>query len=309
MKKLMTLIGLLSCLSAFSQQDAQYNLYQFNQMVINPGYAGARDGLAATGTVRKQWVGFDGAPQTTCFSVHSPVVKKNVGIGLTIVNDVMGPRNLFAAYGNASYILKINRKTKLGFGLNAGYNRYQFNYTKINFKDANEVPSQLLQNQTPSALDINAGMYLRSTKYFVGLSATHINNPNAYTYQAVTPGGSDYKYKLNTHFFLTAGYSFTVDKNTVFAPTILLKQVGNNFALDVNCNFFLYKKMWLGAFYRAGYGPGMLFQYYVSDYFRVAYSYDTGVSYYRRLGGSHELMLGYDLAAKKNSRLINPRFL
>ena len=308
MKKLFTLLSLMTLVNGLAQQDAQYNLYQFNQMVINPGYAGARDGLAGTISTRKQWVGFDGAPQTSCFSVHSPIVKKNVGVGLTIVNDIMGPRNVIAAYGNASYILKIDRKTKLGFGMNAGYNRYQFSFSKINFKEG-EVPSQLMQNQTPTALDINAGMYLRSTQYFIGLSATHLNNPNVYTYAPVVPGGNDFKYRLKTHLFLTAGYSFIIDKNTVFAPTILMKQVGNNFGLDVNINFFLYKKLWLGAFYRAGYGPGMLFQYYLSDHFRIAYSYDSGISDSRRLGGSYEIMLGYDLAAKKTSRLINPRFL
>lgn len=308
MKKLFTFLALSVGYIAISQQDAQYNLYQFNQMVINPGYAGARDGIAAMASVRKQWVGFDGAPQTTCLSVHSPIVKKNVGVGLTIVNDIMGPRNVISAYGNVAYILKIDKKTKLGFGINAGYNRYQFNFSKIAFNQA-EVPSQLLQNQTPSVLDINAGIYLRSTKYFIGLSASHLNNPNVYTYAPVIPGGNDFKYKLTTHLFLTAGYSFIIDKNTVFAPTILMKEVSGKFATDINLNFFLYKKIWLGAFYRAGYGPGFLMQYYISDHFRVAYSFDSGISDSRKLGGSHEVMFGYDVAAKKKSKLINPRFL
>jgi type IX secretion system PorP/SprF family membrane protein len=308
MKKLLSLLALIPALSGMAQQDAAYNLYQFNQMIINPGYAGARDGIAAMGSVRKQWVGFNGAPQTSCLSIHSPILKKNIGVGLTIINDVMGPRNVIAAYGNFAYILKIDKKTKLGFGLNAGYNRYQFNFSKINFKEG-EVPSQLLQNQTPSVLDINGGLYLRSSKYFVGLSATHLNNPNVYTYAPVVAGGNDFKYRLKTHLFLTAGYSFIINKNLVFAPTTLIKQVSGNFGADLNLNFFLYKKIWLGAFYRAGYGPGGLLQYYISDHLRVAYSFDSGISSASRLGGSHEVMFGYDVAAKKKSRLINPRFL
>jgi len=308
MKKLFTVLALVLSVCVIAQQDAQYNLYQFNQMVINPGYAGARDGLAAMASVRKQWVGFDGSPQTTCLSVHAPIAKKNVGVGLTIVNDVMGPRNVIAVYGNAAYILKIDKTTKLGFGLNAGYNRYQFNFGKINFKEG-EVPSALLSTQNPNVLDINAGLFLRSKKYFVGLSATHINSPNVYTYQPVIPGGNEFKYRLKTHLFLTAGYSFIIDKNTVFAPTILVKQISNKIGADLNLNFFLYKKLWVGAFYRAGYGPGMLMQYYINNHFRVAYSFDSGISDARRLGGSHEVMFGYDVAAKKKSRLINPRFL
>ena len=65
-----------------AQQDPQYNLYQFNQMVINPAYAGARDGISIVANVRNQWVGFDGAPKTSVISGHAPILNKNVGIGI-----------------------------------------------------------------------------------------------------------------------------------------------------------------------------------------------------------------------------------
>jgi type IX secretion system PorP/SprF family membrane protein len=306
----LTIVLLFFCNTFFAQQDAQYNLYQFNQMVINPAYAGARDGLAAIAMTRQQWVGFDGAPKTYALSVHSPIAKKNIGVGLTIVNDVMGARNVFAAYGNASYILKIDKKTKLSFGMNAGYNRYQFAFGKITFKEGEAVPTQFLSNFNRGALDINAGFYLRSKKYFVGVSATHLNTPKVYNYTATSATTANtFTYRINVHFFITAGYSHILNKNVIFAPTILIKEVKNNFGADLNLNFFLYKKFWVGAFYRNAYGPGFLFQYYIDNHLRVGYSYDTGISDANKLGGSHEVLFGFDLAAKKKSRLVNPRFL
>lgn len=149
MKKIFLFVSLLMAITGKAQQDAQYSLYQFNQMVINPAFAGARDGLSAILATRQQWTGFSGAPQTHCMSVHGPVIKKNLGLGLTVVNDIMGPRNVIGAYGNVAYILKLAERTRLSFGVNAGYNRYQFNFTKINFKNEGEIPAELTQNINP----------------------------------------------------------------------------------------------------------------------------------------------------------------
>ena len=70
-------------ITSFAQQDPQFSQYQFNQMVINPAYAGSRDALSAVVNVRQQWSGFDGAPRTQAFSLHGPLKKKRIGLGLS----------------------------------------------------------------------------------------------------------------------------------------------------------------------------------------------------------------------------------
>jgi type IX secretion system PorP/SprF family membrane protein len=299
------MLALSSSLSA--QQDPQYNLYQFNQLVINPAYAGARDALQVTGAHRQQWLGFPGAPVTTCLSVHSPVMQQKLGVGLTLVNDEIGPRNVMSAYGNVAYILRLNSRLKLSFGVNAGYNRYQFKFTEVKFYNG-ESPAELYQNVTPGSLDINSGLFLRSSSFFVGVSATHLNAPNVYTYEPVTPGSGKFSYRLKTHLFVMGGYSLPMGDNTIFAPTLLYKQIGDVRTADVNLNFLLFKKLWLGAFYRHGYGVGGLMQYFITKTLKAGYSYDTGLQDAGRLGGSHEIMLGFDFIQEK-SRFINPRFL
>jgi type IX secretion system PorP/SprF family membrane protein len=239
-------------------------------------------------------------------SLHGPILNKNLGLGLTLVSDEMGPRNVISAYGNVAYILRLSQKWKLSFGVNAGYNRYQFNFSEVKFQ-VGESPAELYQNQTPGTLDINSGIYLRSGSFFFGASATHLNAPNVYSYVA-DQGTGKFTYKIRTHIFVTAGKSFIVSKNLVFAPTMLFKQVGDVNTADINLNFFIFKKMWLGAFYRSDYGPGALLQYYITNKFRVGYSYDSGMNDARRLGGSHEVMIGFDFSQSK-SRMVNPRFL
>lgn len=293
-----------------AQQDPQYNLYQFNPLIINPAYAGARDGLSVVANVRNQWVGFDGAPKTNVLSVHSPVLNKNVGAGLTIVNDKMGPRNLIGAYGNFAYILKLSNKWKLSMGLNAGYNRYQFNYSDINFKTMDNSNAGL-NDVSKGTMDFNTGFYLRSNKFFLGLSITHLVRKEIFniTLNDTTNISSGVlSYRLRPHSFLTMGKSFVLNKDVVFAPTIMFRSVKGTNNLDLNFNFFLYNKLWLGFFVRGPYGPGFLINYYATPKFKLGYSFDTGLKDARRLGPSHEVSIGFDFLGKK-SKIISPRFL
>jgi len=305
MKRILVLLILTASLKNQAQQDPQYNLYQFNQMIINPAYAGARDGIAVVANVRNQWVGFSGAPKTACLSMHSPIMNKHIGVGLTVINDQMGPRNWMGVYANFSYIAKLSNKFKLSFGLNGGYNRYQFDFSKINLK-YNESNNFYTQQQSYNKLDLNAGIFLKSNSFFMGLSATHLDNSPVYTLKDTS--GKEMGYRLRTHLFLTMGKSFKISDNFIFAPTIMLRNGGEVSNGDLNLNFFIFKKLWLGVFYKGSYGPGFLMQYYVTDKFRVGYSYDTGMNDARILGASHEVMLGFDFSGNK-SKVISPRFL
>ena len=168
--------------------------------------------------------------------------------------------------------------------------------------------SELLQNLTKGTLDINGGLFLRSQTFFMGLSAAHINNPSVYSYDAPTANGGKFSYKVRTHLFFTIGNSFVISKDLVFAPTIMVRQVQNDLGADLNLNFFLFKRLWLGGFYRNGYGPGALMQFYATDKLRLGLSYDTGLSDARKLGSSFEVMVGFDFSGAK-SKTINPRFL
>ncbi|MFM2225621.1 MAG: hypothetical protein RJA07_1823, partial [Bacteroidota bacterium] len=65
MKKIVLSIVLIVLgLSSYAQQDPQYTMYMFNQLAINPGYAGSRECLSTTVHYRNQWVGIDGSPKT-----------------------------------------------------------------------------------------------------------------------------------------------------------------------------------------------------------------------------------------------------
>jgi type IX secretion system PorP/SprF family membrane protein len=314
MKKLVILAIALSAVEGVAQQDPQYSLYQYNQMVINPAYAGARDAIAVVADVRKQWVGFDGAPTTAVFSIHSPVANDKVGIGLNAMNDRIGAKSISSVYANFSYILKVNNKSKLAFGARAGYTSYRFNFADVKYKDNEEQAYADLSAANKGALDVDAGLFFRTNTFYAGLSATHLNKVEIYknSFRVDSAGTSkgDYtlSYVLQPHIFFTIGKSFVVNENFLVCPSIMMKRVIAKTTVDINLNFFAAKRVWFGVFYRQNYGVGGLFQVYVTSQFKIGYAYDMGIGQRKVLGGSHEVMIGFDFKRNK-SKMVSPRFL
>ena len=96
------LLTILFSAQVSGQQDPQYTQYMYNMNIINPAYTGSTEGLAVGALYRSQWVGLDGGPETFTFNIHSPVGKQ-VGLGLSVISDQIGPVKETNAYVDFSY--------------------------------------------------------------------------------------------------------------------------------------------------------------------------------------------------------------
>jgi type IX secretion system PorP/SprF family membrane protein len=105
--KLFLLILMLAAVESSAQQDAQYTQYMYNTININPAYAGSRGALSLFGLYRTQWVGLDGAPETSSFSINTPINNSRVGVGLSLVNDKIGPTNENNISADVSYTYRL----------------------------------------------------------------------------------------------------------------------------------------------------------------------------------------------------------
>lgn len=312
MKRIYLYILLLTGLAANAQQDPQYSQYMFNHVVINPAYAGSKQALSTTLLVRKQWVGVNGAPQTNSISIHGPLKQKHIGIGGHVVAEQIGPKRWGAAYGDFAYRIKIGTG-HLSFGISAGAVSYRYNFNKISYADANEVTVNVDEiNKNRTRFDANAGVYYYSQKMFIGYSMTHITEPNLYdiVFSSNNAGASALVFNMKRHHFLTIGRGFQLSDNLIFSPSVIVKstglKTGNN--VDLNLNFLIYQKLWLGTSVRSSKTLVLLAQYSISNYFKVGYSFDMGFNKFLRNGGSHEIMLNYSFG-KKVSHIISPRYL
>lgn len=316
MKKIFLLSLMVFLLqSSFAQQDPQYSQYMFNQVVINPAYIGSKEALSATMDLRKQWISMQGAPRTGTISLHGPLAVKSIGLGGHLINEAIGPAKWTAAYFDFAYRFKLG-KGKLSLGLSGGLVNYNMTLTQSDYKDPGEVfPSQNMGSKT--AFDVNTGFYYYSNSFYIGGSITHLNSPSLYnntTYYTNASALKDTSYinfNLRPHTFLYLGKGFLINENLVINPSVIFKndnprRVGT---MDLNCNFLIKKKLWLGISLRSGYGVVGLFQYSVTDQFKVGYSYDMGLNRIGTLGGgSHEIMLGYNFNIYK-SKMLSPRYL
>ena len=315
MRKIFLLLSCLISLAYLAQQDPQYSQYQFNQMIINPAYAGTKDALSAVVDVRKQWSGFDGAPSTQSFSFHGPLKKKRIGLGLSAYNDAIGPKRVTAAYGNISYILPLSSKLKLSFGIRAGVVNYVYDFNKMNYRDPGETNavSGIATNRLKP--DFDAGLYMKSNSFYAGISATHLNSAYIYndkvSYSSVSGKQIEYDltYKLSTHIFGIISKGFSVNDNLVINPALIYKGTKAVNNLDANLNFLIKQRLWLGVFYRSEATVGALVQVYVTNAFKIGYAFDTGIGrVQKRLGNGHEIMIGFDFNTFK-SKTLSPRYL
>src|SRR5690348_3834006 len=96
-------ISLAFASMSLAQQYPVFTQYYFNELVLNPAYAGASVQLSATAMYRNQWVNFDGAPKTYSVSAHTAMKRNKIGVGLLINHDEIGSYKNEHIYASYSY--------------------------------------------------------------------------------------------------------------------------------------------------------------------------------------------------------------
>ncbi|MBL4709167.1 MAG: type IX secretion system membrane protein PorP/SprF [Flavobacteriales bacterium] len=307
LKVYLTLFFGLMVVGVWAQQDPQFNQYFFNPLGINPAYAGSRGTLSAVAIHRSQWVGFEGAPSTESFSIHSPTRSKKMGLGLQILNDRIGPKNTVVVSGIYAYKLRLGRG-KLAFGLRASLYNYAIHWDEVEYKDGSNFGSIERGKETYMTPSFDFGVYYNDKKSYIGLEITHLNEGKV-GIETVDNENVIFASRQQSQVILTAGHAFVINRLITLKPSILVKTTSNQPAfIDLNASVLLRDKIWLGLSYRRGYGVVAIMEYNVTKALRVGYSLDISfTTLNRQNGGSHEIFIGYDLKLFK-SGIISPRY-
>ena len=300
--KILIVILVLGCFYANAQQDAQYTQYMYNTISVNPAYAGTRGALNVVGLYRSQWVGLDGAPETKTLSIHSPVGKK-VGLGLSIVNDEIGPSSETYIDIDFSYTLNVGVTSKLALGIKAGANLLSVDYNKLAGDDDVIFQDNIDNRFMPN---VGIGAYLYDDNYYLGLSSPDLLETEHYDDDEVA---ESYLAKERLHAYLMGGYVFDLDYNLKFKPAFLVKAVdGAPLQVDISANFLFNEKFTIGAAYRWSAAVSGLAGFQISDQLMIGYAYDQETTELRRYNsGSHEIVLRFELF-KNIGSTISPRF-
>ncbi len=292
---------MFTAFAALAQQDAQYTQYMYNTINVNPAYAGSRGVMSIFGLHRTQWVGLDGAPVTNAASINTPINNSNLGVGLSFVNDKIGPTNENAISADVSYTVKTSETFKLSFGVKGTANLFNLDVSKLTPKDDDPILLNNIDNQfTPN---IGAGVYFHSDKMYVGLSVPNFFETKRYNDDDIALNAE----RMN--FYLIAGYVFDLTYNLKFKPALLTKAVeGAPLQVDVSANFLYNDKFMLGAAWRWDAAVSAMAGFQITDGLFIGYGYDHETTRLRRFNsGSHEIFLRFELF-KKHSKIVSPRF-
>ncbi|NBC58934.1 MAG: type IX secretion system membrane protein PorP/SprF [Bacteroidetes bacterium] len=300
------ILMILLCMSfnSSAQQDPSFTQYMFNTMTINPAYAGTRNVLSASILHRSQWLGIDGAPETQTLSVHSPFRDGQMGIGLNVVHDRIGPATTTRFNGNYSYILPVDRYTSLSLGVSAGADIFDINFSDLNIFDPTD-PNFQNDVQTRISPQVGLGAMLYNDIYYVSLSVPKLLRTKYYD----DDQGASSVARERLHYYLTAGYVFDINENVKLKPSILTRVVsGAPLRVDLSANFLINDKFSLGGAYRLSSAFSVLSTYQISDTFMVGFSYDRDTSELVTFNdGSFEIFFRYELF-KRYKKMYTPRF-
>ncbi|MFN8415546.1 MAG: type IX secretion system membrane protein PorP/SprF [Cytophagaceae bacterium] len=300
-------------------QDIQFSQFYNVPLYQNPAFAGSSHGTRATLHQRIQWPGIDAKYTTSFFSVDHFFKKAKSGVGMYVLKDQQGIQTLSSTEIQLvySYEVGLSNNLYLRGGLQAGYISRYINYSTLYFPDQYSNngfmgvnTAEPFGNDRRNILDLSGGAILYSDRFWFGISAYHLNQPNQSFYGDYSP------LPIKTNWI--GGYKIPFkekykDQQYFITPTVYYKQQGKSDQLDLGV--YAQYGYWIGGIWYRGllfknYAPNLpnnesvIFQLgYKYKGLVVCYSYDATVSKLTKAGtaGSHEIHLSYlwDVPAKK----------
>ncbi|WP_025744148.1 PorP/SprF family type IX secretion system membrane protein, partial [Aquimarina pacifica] len=285
--------------------------YMYNTISVNPAYAGSRGVMSIMGLHRSQWVGLDGAPRTQTLTINTPIGdNERVGLGLSIVNDQIGPVDETYFDIDFSYTIATSEEGKLSFGLKAGGHLLNIDFLELSQFNSNDAlfESNIDNKFSPN---VGVGVYYHNQKTYVGLSAPNLLETNHFD-ESATSSDSDavsFLAEERINYYLIAGHVFDLSDDVKFKPAVLSKLVfGAPLQVDVSANFLLYERLTLGAAYRWSAAVSGSIGFQVSDAMMIGFAYDretTQLGQAQFNDGSYEVFLRFELF-KKYNRMLTP---
>ncbi len=315
--RLKTLFALMAPLLfgglANAQQEAQFSHNMFNNMGVNPGLAGLRNAICATGLARQQWSGFrdeEGnrlSPETYSLNVDAPVPFLRGGLALGFIQDALAYETNVGVRLAYSHHLELGLG-RLGIGAQVGFMDKGIDFSYFNPITPGD-PVLVGGNENHIFIDFALGGFLLLDNVaWAGISVSQLSSARG----AI----GDSEYALRRHVFATGGYHFMLPGRSdyIISPSILVKSDLASVQMDINTIVTYNNRFWGGVSVRPQ--DAVVFILGVGlDQISIGYAYDVTTSLMGSAGrsyGSHEIMLQYcfDLGFDKVQEIQrNIRFL
>ena len=309
--------------AANAQFRPHYTQYILNNYIVNPALSGIENYVDVKLSMRNQWVGIDGAPKTFYATVHGALGKEDYrqnatsfdmigqntrgneflpnyttaaphhGIGFTALNYKTGYINRVTSYATYAYHIGLNESTSLSAGFGLGISSFSIDRSKITLANSSD-PSvdETIATFRKIKPELNAGLWLYSSKYFIGVSAQQIIPSRL---SLIDSAG--YKSTLVPHIFATAGYRAPLSYDISIMPSVMVRYISNlPIGVDVNLKAQFQDMFWIGGSYRNQDGFAAMLGLNFAQKVHISYAYDLNKGQYllsTMNRGTHEIVVGF----------------
>lgn len=302
--KYLVVVLVLMSLGRISQAQIEpmYGMYRFNALAINPAQAGANRSTDISLLSRWQWTAIEGAPKTHVASLNLPF-RQNVGFGLNLVSDNIGPVSDFYIGTDYAYQIPITRKTKISAGLRLSVINHRVDLNSRRLIDEADESFKFNMN---SGFRVNPGLgfLVINPKFYVGYSMPRLLK---FSYGSLYDVSS---YKDVQHSFLYAGYNYQYNREITFRPSFIVNtSLDAPVSFDINAMATFKDVLDVGLMYRAKDAIGLVLGYKFNNGLYAGYSYEYPVSDIRKVSRmTHEFALRFAIKDVSNQRILTPRY-
>lgn len=307
-------VSVISVFTMKAQQDPHFTHYMFNTLAVNPAYAGSRGALTVTGLYRNQWLGFKGAPVTQTLTGHAPLLGDKLGVGLSIINDRIGPTNNTSFYADFAYRIPMgqNKNGRFVIGVKGGMNMMKVGLDEVGVLQG--MDPKFSENYESKVMpNFGFGVYYHTTHFYVGASVPKILE-NYYTSRK----GENFKDEAREkrHYDLIVGAMVNLGKNAKMKPSLLTKVAeASPPEIDISLLFYMINdRFWIGPAFRTAFKSSdaisVLIGGNIIKQLSIGYAFDYSLTNrtFKYNSGSHEIMLRYDFIFGNNKRIRSPRY-
>ncbi|MBA4746883.1 MAG: type IX secretion system membrane protein PorP/SprF [Muricauda sp.] len=263
---------LLLSFKASAQQDPNYTFYRYNMNIYNPAFAGSSEAAEFSLGIRSQWAGIEGAPESQSAIFGMPV-GKNVGLGVSILNDKTFIEQQTWMAIDVSYNIQLDEEHTLYFGIKGSANSYDANTQGLVTYGVGQ-DGALVDYDSRFTPNVGAGVYLKHDRYFASLSAPKLLTPE----RLKERDGNAYLGVDSMHAYLSGGYTFLLGKTLDLKTMGMLRYVdASPISVEVTGILDFGERFEFGASYRYDESISGLFLFNISNGFNLGYAYETSI--------------------------------
>ncbi|MCT4581377.1 MAG: type IX secretion system membrane protein PorP/SprF [Flavobacteriales bacterium] len=288
-----------------AQQIPLFSNYNASLLTVNPAYAGSKEKTVFSLVNRNQWIGFKGAPTTQALNIHTPILYRNMGVGLALLKDKIGPLSNTSIHLNFAYQIKLSKSSYIAMGIRGGGD---FMAGSFNQLKTIESEDPLLLNTSIAIFSPNFGVgaYYKCQKAFIGFSVPYLIK------HQYSPSSSAILYSLKQHFYLTAGMNEKLKMKMQYIPSLIVKYTqAAPIQLELTNILKVKNKYEIGLAYRLTDAYIALLGIQITNKVKLGYSFDWSFANrtFKNNQGSHEVYLRYSPSLTKKIEEVTPRYL